>query len=179
MKLVFVVLMLILVSTAQGQTPSVKIYFDEEWTIDYADCPDAPAGTVRDTLYVVVVNFDMWLSAVEYQIEFPPTMMFLADLIDDSALKIGSSPAGIWIAWTAPQNAFEPFLLQRVMFVWNCDDCTGVDETVAVVPFPHSGKVRAVRWHDNAPVEGVGSVAGICKVPPRESTWGGIKALYE
>ena len=177
--LLIIVLVFSVVPEAAAQTPIVKIYFDAEFNADYAFCPDAPSGTVVDTMYVVALNFDMWINAVEYQILFPPSMMFLADWVDNSALTIASSPAGIWIAWTVPQSAFEPFLLQKVIFIWRCSDCEGINETVSLVEFPYSGMVRAIRWPDNETVLGVGSTAGICFAPPRETTWGQIKALYE
>lgn len=176
-------------SVSSAQTPHVVVYFDNTMTQQQACCPDAPVGTVAQTLYVVANNFNMWVSAVEYMIEYPPSLMFLGDDVDDgpggTQLRIGQSPTGIGITWPLPANGFNPLLCQKANVLWMCSagDLSVVNQLLVVKPYPSSGKVRAIRWPDEGEVLGVGLISVICPdeivIPVEETTWGGIKALYD
>lgn len=190
-------------SVSSAQIPNVVVYFDNTYTQQSALCPQVPAGTVFDELYVVANNFNMWMSAIEYTVELPPSLMFLGDIIDeDTQLKIGSAVTGIGISWPLPANAFGALRCQKLSVLWQCQNLGGLggpppdtapqcvladgvtgftDHTINVLPYPSSGLVRAVRWPDNVVVVGVGLTSVICgsTIPVEETTWGGIKALYD
>jgi hypothetical protein len=165
--------------------PYVQVYFDEFHTVTVLEeCPTAPAGT----LYVVAHNWNMWMSAIEYRIEYPPEVGFLGDSIDeDRQLAIGQSPTGIAIAWkNTPGKAFVSLRLQTVSVLWNCEDCQTQNVTITVVKSPDSDPtqpnhlVRALDWPDEAEHWGFGMAAYLCAiVPVEETTWGGIKAQYD
>jgi hypothetical protein len=166
-------------SVVSAQIPFVQVYFDQYMTKASIDqCPDADIGTVTGSLYVGAINFNCWMSAIEYKIEYPPELSFLGD--NTGGLDIGSSPVGIATAWTFPLNAFGPALVNEVSILWMCRLCNGISEvTISVVPHPESGLLRAIRWPDNSFVDAVGQVSLICtSVPAEETTWGSIKALY-
>lgn len=173
-------------SVSSAQIPHVVVYFDNTMTQMDACCPDAPAGTVAQELYVVANNFNMWVSAIEYMISYPASLLFLGDLVDDgpggTQLRIGQSPTGIGISWPIPANGFNALLCQKASVLWMCaagDPVT--DQLLVVLPFPSSGKVRAIRWPDEGEVLGVGLTSVVCPtvIPVEETTWGGIKALYD
>lgn len=190
-------------SVASAQIPNVVVYFDLTYTQMDALCPPDPAGTVATELYVVANNFNMWMSAIEYMVELPPSLMFLGDIDPTgggwagSQLKIGSSVTGIGISWPLPANAFVPLRCQKISVLWQCqnlgtveapncvlaDGVTGfTDHTINVYKYPTSADgPRAVRWPDNVVVGGVGLTSVICgqTIPVEETTWGGIKALYD
>lgn len=189
-------------SVVSAQIPNVGVYFDNTYTQMDAVCPTNPAGTVFTKLYVVANNYNMWVSAIEYQIELPPSLMFLGDIDPSggnwagSQLKIGSSPAGIGVSWPLPANGFVPLRVQEISVLWQCqnvgtveapacvlaDGVTGfTDHTINVYKYPTSDNgPRAVRWPDEVVVVGVGLTSVICGdvIPVEETTWGGIKALY-
>jgi hypothetical protein len=183
-------------SVASAQIPNVVVYFDITSTQMDAVCPPDPAGTVFTDLYVVANNFNMWVSAIEYQISLPPSLMFLGDFIGDNQLSIGSAVTGIGISWPLPANGFEALRCQRISVIWQCQNIGTVedpacvladgvtafnDHLIHVLPYPTSGKVRAIRWPDNVEVLGIGMTSVICgqTIPVEETTWGGIKALYD
>jgi len=173
-------------SIAFAQTPYVAVYFDmEDYSRSIAICPPEPIGAVIDSIYVVAGNFNMWMNAIEYAIEYPDVVLWGGDMIDDyGVLMIGNSPGGITLAWTLPANAFEPLLVQKARFIWMCTDndiyACG-EKHIRPVAHPVSGQIRAVRWPDLATFSAVGYWAVICPCisPTEETTWGGIKALYQ
>lgn len=181
LAVVFAVAIVSLGAIANAQTPNVSIYFDDNASQTTADCPAAPVGTVIDSFLVVANNFNMWMNGIEYAIDYPPQIGFLADIIPAGRLSIGSTPIGIGITFPIPGSAFGAFVIQKVYFIWMCDGCDGNQNApIAVVPYPSSGLVRAVRWPDLAVVPGVGMTSLICAtVPAEETTWGKVKALYE
>ena len=165
-------------SIVSAQTPNVQVFFDEYFGQTHlSQCPDAPTGTVVGTAYVVASNFGMWISAVEYGINYPAQLGFLGD--NTGGLDIGSSASGIASSWPFPINGYNPVLVNTVSFIFNCQLCFDQDIPIQVIPHPLTGFVRAVRWPDNILFNGVGMTSLICPtVPSEETTWGNIKALY-
>jgi len=176
----FVIAVASMAPASSAQTPTVTVYFDSELTQTWTTCPDAPSGTVLDTLYVVATDFNAWMDAIEYRINYPESMQLVADLVDTNALMLGSSAFEIWITFTeTPRNAFQPLLLQRAIFFWRCAGCEGNSSTVTVEPAPRSGLLRAVVKPNQTIIEGIGATSYICSRPPRPASWGRIKSLYE
>jgi len=114
---------LILQEFANIDFPVFAVYFDAQYERNWAECPDAPAGTVLDTLYVVLHNANQWVRAVEYRIELPPELLWISDDAPEDPLTIGSSPTGIALAWQTPRNGFEPLLVQTIAVMWTCSGC--------------------------------------------------------
>ena len=167
---------------SHAQIPIVQIYFDEDLIFTGAPCPGMPPGTVFQNLYVVAEDFNMYMSAIEYRIQYPTLLMFLSDEIDPSFLVTGTSPEGIVITFPTPQDAFGKLLVQKVFVIWMCDSCGpgNIDTPLRVRSHPASAKVRAVRWPDGEFVDGWGVLSLICgSLPIHETTWGEIKALYK
>jgi len=184
-KVLVVSALLILVlgtSIASAQVPNVQVYFTSEWgAYGKASIEECPGVGVLDTIYVVANNFNMWMSAVEYKVEYPPEVIWLADNTG-SDINIGTSPTGIATSWPLPQNAFVPFAVNKVTIMYNCVGCPRLDIPINVVPNPTaiSGEVQAVRWPDTALITAVGMQSLICPtVPVEDTSWGKIKALYE
>jgi hypothetical protein len=165
-----------------GPHPSVSIYFDRNLTQSHANCPYAPAGTVLDSFFVVATNFNMWMNAIEYKIEYPVQMMWIGDAFEPGQLTIGNSPAGVGVTWPLPANAFDALVVQKVLIFWMCQDCGPGNQSVPtrVLPYPGQPTVRAVRWPDLVVVPAVGMTSLLCPlVPVEETTWGDIKSLFE
>jgi hypothetical protein len=161
--------------------PNVQVYFTSEWgTHGITAIEECPGVGVLDTVYVVASNFNMWMSAAEYMVEYPPEVIHLAD--NTGGIDIGASDTGIATSWPLPQNAFVPFAVNAVTIMYNCVGCPRTDIPINVVPNPASisGQVQAVRWPDNSLITAVGMLSLICPtVPVEETSWGKIKALYE
>ncbi len=176
--------------------PHVSIYFDEQWTQAYADCPGGPQ---LGYLYVVAEGFNAFISAIEFRVDYPPQLGWLGDQ-ELPPVAIGNTPTGISMGWTLPQNGFFPLLLTKVAFLWQCPsgDCTGSAE-VPVCPNVHpiSGFLRAVRYPDQAFIMAGSWGACLCPlvclgcgepttcvcpelpVPTEPTSWGKIKSLYQ
>ena len=165
-------------SIVSAQTPNVQVFFDEYYGVTHLDsCPPESPGTVTGYLYVVASNFNCWISAIEYMIEYPPDLLFTLDMT--GGLNLGTSQIGLATSWTFPINGFNPVLVNKVMFTFNCQLCFEQDIPITVVPHPDTGFLRIVRWSDSALISGVGMTSLICPtVPAEETTWGNIKALY-
>jgi hypothetical protein len=168
------------ITSAQTPIPNLQVYFTSDWgTYGAAQLQTCP-GFVVGTIYVVANNFNMWMSAAEYQVLYPPEVIWVAD--NTGGIDIGSSPAGIATSWALPQNAFVPFAVNTVTVLYNCAGCPTTDIPIVIVPNPGSisGQVQAVRWPDNSLIPAIGMTSLICPtVPAEETTWGSIKALYE
>jgi len=161
--------------------PNVSVYFDEALQYTQGNC--AGVGAVQ-YLYVAANNFGMWMSGIEYKIVYPVQLSWVADIIDEDYLSVGDSPLGIGVTFPIPAPAFDSFLVQRVFALWNCDNCDGVPTSagwpLTVVGHPSSGVVRGVEFGSNRVVEAIGMTSSICATTPiHDTTWGGIKALYE
>jgi DNA-binding beta-propeller fold protein YncE len=138
-------------------TGEVALYFDAGLTQRSKNCP----GVALDTLYVAAENLGAFISAIEYRIEYPPTITFIADL-QTPPVTIGNSPDGISLAWALPQDAFGQLLVQKVLFQWNCTDCSQPTEFVSVEPHQSFPRVQALRWPDDLFLFPAGQVSYIC-----------------
>ncbi len=175
--LVSAIALMAMAMSVNAQTPNVQVYFDENGSVTATDCPGGGMGT-NTVLTVIANNFGMFLTAIEYQIDYGPAFVFLGDQTN-TPLVLGNSPSGISIAWALPQNAFDAFVTQQANVLWNCNDCSNMNAPVRVQPHPVSGHVRATRWPDNVLVDGVGLTSLVCAtVPVTETTWGKVKSLY-
>jgi hypothetical protein len=168
-------------SLVQAQFPNVQVYFTSEWdAYGKTTLEECPGIGVIGTIYVVASNFNMWMSSIEYKVQYPPYVVFLAD--NTGGIDIGSSDIGIATAWPLPQNAFVPLAVNKPTIMYNCEGCPCPNICFTVLPNPSapSGQVQAVRWPDNALIPGIGMVSYICPTVPAEDTsWGQIKALYD
>jgi hypothetical protein len=164
-----------------AQVPYIQIYFDENLQWDFAgQCPNTDPGEVVERIYIAAHNFNIFMSSIEYRVEYPPELPWVDDVVDPAYQYTGDSPTGIVITFPEPVDGSRTVLLERAMIVWYCRLCiTDLDIQVVVVPHPTSGKVRAISWPDGEVVEGVGMRSLICPTLPVESsTWGEVKALY-
>jgi hypothetical protein len=190
--------------TAKAQTPYLQVYFDYYWTETLKDgCPPGPPGTVFDTLYVVAHNWNQYMTGFEYQIIYPPEIVFITDLTDECQVKIGTSETGLTIAWRwqpflppfcSWPNGIDAFLVHRVFVLWNCEGCTSGQLDIPVVwydgfqpsvpPYDYDIQGTASELPNGGfptpfLIDGVGLTAIVCyENPVAESTWGSIKALY-
>jgi hypothetical protein len=183
--LVFSALLIISLGTSivSAQTPNVQVFFDEYFGKTHLDqCPVDPPGTVIGNAYVVASNFNVWISAIEYAIQYPPQLIFAGD--NTGGLDIGQSAAnglngGIATSWPFPINGYSPVLVNTVSFIFNCQLCFTQDIPIVVVNHEQTGFIRIATWPDNILVNGVGMKSLICPtVPAEDTTWGSIKALY-
>jgi hypothetical protein len=170
-------------SIVSAQIPNVQVFFTSDWGTYGAthldQCPPDPPGTVLDSVYVVASNFNMWISAIEYKVNWPmPHFIILGE--ETGGLDIGNTSTGISTAWPFPINGYSPVAVCKVRFLYGCQLCLeGTDVPVTVVPHPISGLIQAIRWPDNAIFTGVGMESRICPtIPTEDTTWGNIKALY-
>lgn len=184
---------------ATAQVPNIQIYFNgntnyNTFSDTQANCQSP--GTSQD-LYVVMNNWNMFIQAVEFSIDYPAAFFFLGENAPVNTLTIGSSPSltgngpgtgGIAIAWNLPQNGFAQLLALTVHGVWtgSCD-CNGGPQPLVVRGYNYSNPGNggnldpvAVRWPDFIELSGVGMTSLICPGPvaTEKTTWGGVKALY-
>jgi len=158
---------------ARAQSPSVQVYFDENFTKTSASCEP---GSI-DTAFVVAKNFNIQLVGIEYAVHYPDNITYFGEVIA-AELWIGVTLGGIMEVFPNTQNAFEPVLLASI--IYRCDSCDGGD-WFRVIPNPASGFVRATRFPDIEFVYGAGYASVLCSPYPREQlrSWGEIKALYK
>jgi hypothetical protein len=171
-----------MVPSSHAQVPRVEVFFDKGLTMTDASCKGVDS---LQTLYVAAINFNMYMSAIEYSIDYSglTSLVYIAD-VQIAPLNIGSTPLGVASSWNIPQNAFAPFIVMEVLCSWTCDDCTGQPSAQEIVvranPSAPSGQIQAVRWPDNVFVASAGATSFVCLAPDpvQETTWGHIKALY-
>jgi hypothetical protein len=177
----------LLAAGATAQVPFFQVYFDDNSNGTYGET-QSPCGEVamEASLYVVAQNWNMLVTAVDYQLFFPQALLYSDDNYPDvpgGTLVIGDSKVGVAISWGLPRNGFSPLLLSRVDAYWTglCD-CAAGPQAIVVGPYPESGNnsPTGVRWPDYTTFPAVGMTSLICPGPvaTEETTWGGIKALY-
>ena len=171
--------LLFVAGAANAQLPYIMVYYDDFYTIGNKDCPSGTPGTTIDSVYVVAQQINRWFSAVEYSITYPPQMTYLSEVVN-GGLSIGNTSTGIAQTWTFPLNGFQPAMINKVYFLWNCDGCTSTNRFIIVGQHPGTGYIRGVEFGSNDLFNIVGMTSVVCGTTPVEdTTWGNIKALYE
>lgn len=167
------------VATANAQVPNVQVYFNSAYSHTQTDCKGLG---VQDQWYVVMNNWNMWVLAVDFSIVYPPAVVHMGDVPPPAVAFLGSSPSGIALSWSLPQNGFSPLLALTLNVLWlNCD-CSNGPQAVRVNGYTPFGKLNpsAIRWPDGQELPGVGMTSLICPgvIATDSKTWGGVKALY-
>jgi hypothetical protein len=172
--------------------PYFQVYFDDASNGSFGET-SANCGQVGHPVYLYVVarNFESWLSAVEFKVDFPEGIMYVGETIapptQGTILSIGNSNIGLAVSTSLPRSGFgEPGVLITTIFaIWTGDCYCQLGPSPIVVgpyPYPDPGKTHpsGVRWPDLVEIPAVGMTSLLCPgvVPTQESTWGGIKALY-
>jgi len=171
--------------------PYFQVYFDDASNGSFGET-QAFCGEVGHPVYLYVVarNFESWLAAIEYSIDFPPGLMYVGETINPPSqgtmLSIGNSDIGLTVSWSLPRNGFgEPgYLVSTIFAIWTGDCyCQAGPQPIVVGPYPYpvpKTGPSGVRWPDLVELPAVGMTSLLCPgaVSTQESTWGGIKALY-
>jgi hypothetical protein len=181
----------VMAGSAIAQVPNVQVYFNPAHTETQASCPGGDPGTVMSTLYVVMNNWNMNITGVDFSIQYPPSLIWLGDsLVDPStSVSIGSSPnvlgeGGIAVAYAncCAQDGFLGVEVLRVNVLWGQCDCNQGPQPMVVRGYTPLGKDHptAVRKEDFAEFDGVGMTSLVCPgfVATESTTWGQVKALY-
>ena len=169
--LVFVAVVGLLASAAVAGTPTVTVYFDEALTMQSVD----RLSPGQHTLYIVAEGFDAHLTSIEYKIDYPAGMTWVADR-DMPPVKIGTTGAGITQAWGEPIDGTSPVVVAKVVVRW--DPAGSSNFEVAVKPHPVFGFVRATVAPDHRIVEAKGETS-FGGVSGRSPSGGSEPALYE
>jgi hypothetical protein len=64
----------VMAGSAIAQVPNVQVYFDPGFSETQASCPGGPPGTVLANLYVVMNNWNMNVTGVDFSISYPPSL---------------------------------------------------------------------------------------------------------
>jgi hypothetical protein len=175
-------LIILCVGIASAQTPFIAVYFDHAWQV--AGNPPAPAGdpcpglNVLDSLYIALVNANAFVSGVEFAVNYPPEVLFLADF-DKQPVNVGTTATGFSQGWALPPNGFSAVYVCGVQFLWQCNGCSVFNSPIVVVQHPDSGFLGYTDFPAYAPIPAVGMTSLICAtIPVEETTWGQVKALY-
>jgi hypothetical protein len=143
---------------------------------------DCPGPGVLDSLSVYAYNFGPQVTAMEYRIEYPPSMSMLSDIsfADPATLVMGMSPIGISLAWPTPKDGTGPLLLHKVLIEWQCEDCDSLtDDPVRPVANAFTGFLGGTDG-DFEMVPAMGMISVVCQgaVSTERATWGRIKQNY-
>jgi hypothetical protein len=176
----------VMAGSAIAQVPNVQVYFDLAHTQTQASCPGgAPFSGPPVELYVVMNNWNMNITGVDFSISYPPALQWLGDNLPDplTQVSIGNSPTGIAIAYAncCAQDGFQAVEVLRPLVIWGVCDCDQPAQPVVVGGYTPLGKTSptGVRKEDFEEFSGVGMTSLICgTVATEPSTWGQVKALY-
>jgi hypothetical protein len=170
---------------AVAQVPNIQVYFDT--ALNETQSPCGLQGSTQD-LHVVMNNWNMNVSGVDFSISYPPQLIWLADQLVDSDTQqlIGASPTGVAIATAncCPFNGFTSVEVLRPLVLWGQCDCNtpGGPYPLVVGGYTPLGKTQpsAVRREDFQEFPGLGMTSLICPGPiaTEATTWGQVKALY-
>jgi len=160
-------------SLANAQTPIVQIVFDQDLVEQTHVC----TPSTMDSAFVVAKNFNIWMVGIEFAIEYPASVSWIADT-DTPELVIGTSPSGISMAWQTPKNAYDTLKIMKILYF--CNSCPD-DTPIRVIPHPVSGYVRATEYPDLDYVYAIGWTSIFCPnlIPVENTTWGNVKSMYQ
>lgn len=150
--LISVAVVALAASTLTAGTPTVAVYFDEALTMRSVD----RWSPGQHTLYIVAEGFDADLTAIEYKVDYPSGMTWVADL-DVPPVKIGTTENGIAQAWSTPVDGRRPVVVAKVLVRWEGPE--GPPGIVAIRPHPVFGFVRATVAPDHHIVEAEGETS--------------------
>ena len=178
-----IALVAVVFGSAVAQVPNVQVYFDASHTQTVTDC--GSIGTVA-TLYVVMNNWNMNITGVDFSIAYPSPLIWLADQLPDPStqVSIGQSPGGIAIAYAncCYLDGFQSVEVLLPLMLWGPCDCYYGPRAVVVGGYSPLGKTQptAIRKEDFQEFAGVGLTSLLCYTPfaTEPSTWGQVKALY-
>jgi hypothetical protein len=180
---------------ATAQVPNIQTYFKANLAYNsFSDTQaDCQSPGMNQELYIVMNNWNMFIQAVEFSVDYPGALFVLGEDAPPNTLVIGSSPSlggtgGVAIAWNLPQNGFSPLLALTVHSVWtSACDCNAGPQAIVVRGYNYANAGNggnadpvAVQWPSYAEISGVGMTSLICPgiVATEQTTWGGVKALY-
>jgi len=169
--------------------PNIQVYFDPAWTQTQAGCPGGePFAGPPVELYVVMNNWNMNVTGVDFSISYPPALLWIADNLADPdvSVLVGQSPTGVAVAWgnCCTPDGFLPILALKPLVVWGVCHCGPGDlpQALVVGGYTPMGKPKptAIRREDFMEFEGLGMTSLICpgEIAVESRTWGGVKALY-
>ncbi|HKW15532.1 MAG TPA: hypothetical protein VJS69_13685 [Candidatus Krumholzibacteria bacterium] len=178
-----VVLIGVLAGSALAQVPTVQVFFDASHTQTMASC--GTQGTLT-TLYVVMNNWNMNITGVDFSITYPPALVWLADVLPDpsTSVSIGQSPGGIAIAYAncCYLNGTQSLEVLLPLVIWAPCNCNYGPGPVVVGGYTPLGKTQptAIRKEDFEQFSGIGMTSLICAsdFATEPTTWGKVKALY-
>lgn len=170
---------------ASAQVPFFQLFFDDDSNGTYGET-QASCGPVntQQNLYLVLQNANAFVAAVDYQIAFPPSLLFISDnypVVPGGSLNLGDSQNGNAISYGLPRNGFAPVLIVTISALWTgACNCASGPSPLVVGGYQGKSSPSYIRWPDFAEFSGVGMTSLICPGPvaTSEATWGGIKALY-
>jgi len=173
----------VLAGSAMAQVPNIQVYFDPAHTQTQTTCGTAGPPV---SLYVVMNNWNFNITAVDFSIAYPPSLIFVADVLPDplTSNMIGVSPTGIAIAYAncCAQDGFQAVEVDRPLVIWGPCDCNHGPQPVVVGGYTPLGKTQpsAVRKEDFLEFAGLGMTSLICagEIATEPTTWGQVKALY-
>ena len=117
----------VLVGSAMAQVPNIQVYFDPAHTQTQAICGDVGSPT---NLYVVMNNWNMNVTGVDFSINYSTGLIWLGDNLPDplTQVSVGQSPSGIAIAYAnccfLAQGDNPEVLIPLVLWSPNCT-CAG------------------------------------------------------
>jgi hypothetical protein len=163
-------------TAANAQTGYVAVYFNQGMSVEQKNCPGIG---IIDTLTIGMVNWNMFISGIQFQVLYPAEITHIVDFGNPYA-SVGTTAAGYATGFGVPQNGFFPVFVTNVLVQWTCNACVNPDVPVPVVGHPSlGGTITATQWPNFNKVNGIGLTALICAtVPTEETTWGKVKSLY-
>jgi hypothetical protein len=176
----FALLLLLIAGGANAQvTPYFQVFFpnpdDPGDSYYWQETTVCQVGMVHE-LYVVGKNMNAWIIGAEYQVVYPPSILYLGDTYAGD-LWIGSTNIGVSSVWSIPQNGFVPMHLATVQYL--CNACPP-DTPISVIPNSSTGFLG---YTDLNVVlfPAIGMVSTFCPqtIPTDDTTWGQVKALFE
>jgi hypothetical protein len=179
-RIAIALLLLSFAAVASAQVPTIGVYFDEELTQTSKECMGVG---VFDTLYVGARDYQMWVSTVEFRVQFGGfNLTPLSEVVEGGGLKLGTSYGpGTTITWPSQRNGYFPFIILRIPFIWQCDDCgtAKADDMIEILPHATTGGLYAIEYQTLRIVDSNGASSVSCGAVPTEPTsWSRIKAMY-
>lgn len=169
---------------ATAQVSFFQVYFDDDSNGSFGETQaNCGAPLASQNLYLVLLNGNAFVAAVDYQVIFPPALMFVSDeypTVPGGSLNLGNSRDGNAVSYGLPRSGFSPMLVTTMSTLWTGQCDCGYPSPLVVGGYPGKNSPAFVRWPDYVELSAVGMTSLLCPGPvsTTTTTWGGVKALY-
>ncbi|MCK4236255.1 MAG: hypothetical protein KAX38_03990 [Candidatus Krumholzibacteria bacterium] len=186
---IIIATLIVMLPAAIFGIPTLGVYFSD---VDHATVPGQmhyiPTPATMFYGFVYAHNWDCYLTAAEFAVEFDPQIIYAGFDIPEGWLFMGDPINGLSLTWWPPiSDYYEDYHWLCVLKMMIFEPCiteggTLADMPIVIVPHPVSGGMYGVCWPGYQMfnfVVGQKSIVCPYEIDIEDQSWGAIKAQFK